>query len=188
MCRSTLLSHKPCANIPEDPVLRNSYFACYDCLRREVFRELEEKRQAEEAKHKAEETARLAAEKAEAERKKAEDVARIRSEADARARAEREEDRRREEERKREEERARKEGGAWVDAGGRKKKGRGGATPTRILASSVSKGKTDVGGGGAASVDPGGRAGKWGPAKKEGGMGGKPIGPKENERPTGWKK
>jgi len=160
--------------------------------------------QLAEAVKKAEEDRREAKRKADELAKRE----RVRKDAEAKAQRERDEDARKERDRKAEIERQRREGGAWesVDkSAGRRGKGRKGTTagggsgpgtptpvPTPIILLTREKGNLAGSPKGLkapsqasapdtalASVDLGGRAGRWGPAKKI---------VKENDRPGSWKK
>jgi hypothetical protein len=188
--------------------LRKSYFQCFDCLKNEARVEMMALAHAElklaEAAKKAEEDRREQKKKADELARKE----RIRKEAEAKAQRERDEDAKKERDRKTEIERQRREGGAWQDvdkSSGRKGKGRKGATggggigpgtPTPVHApkllltrekgTSTSSPKSlkvltqaPVAATAPVGVDPGGRAGRWGPGNKL---------VKENERPVGWKK
>ncbi|KAF2791188.1 hypothetical protein K505DRAFT_69271 [Melanomma pulvis-pyrius CBS 109.77] len=198
-CRPALLAHKTCEKVIEDLELRKSYFKCYDCLREEVRQEIR-------AANLAAEQAAAAVKRAQEDKKKVEELAReqarkdkIRKDAEERAQKERDEDAKRERDRKAEIERQRREGGLWVDASaGKKGKGRksGGAgggsgpgTPMAILTPKKGMGSPSptpkaptqalAAPQAPAGVDPGGRAGRWGPAKKV---------VKEGDRAVGWKK
>ncbi|KAF2709131.1 hypothetical protein K504DRAFT_381165 [Pleomassaria siparia CBS 279.74] len=202
-CREALFTREICTEVGLEATPRKSYFPCYDCIRAEVYQERDAEARAAAAAataaKNAQEDKRIADELArEMVRKE-----KLRKDAEARAQRERDEEAKKERDRKADIERQRREGGAWMEAStGRKGKGRkhngqsGGAlgpgpgSPTSMMAmkgagaaslakssGSPAKGltpNTNV----PAGVDPGGRAGRWGPPQKS----------QENAKPTGWKK
>ncbi|KAF2010123.1 hypothetical protein BU24DRAFT_71218 [Aaosphaeria arxii CBS 175.79] len=179
-----------CDECSQEDEPRKSYFKCYDCLKLEVE---QEKVDAVRLAAAVEEQKKKDTEKARQER--------IRREAEERAAREREEDARRERERRSEMERAKKDGGAWVEMGSQRRKGKKGFQPRGRITSLHAGGsepnspltiKTNAPGmsgitgafgalrsapptattmtglkeNGASGVDPGGRAGRWGPSNK----------------------
>lgn len=183
MCRAGILSNTVCR--PLDPPSENkadarkSYFACYECLCKEVRKEdqerLQRQMQMEQENKKMAEMQLKMDRIAEKQAKKD----RVRREYAQKARAEREREEQEQEKLKAEAERAKKEGGLWIDAGASRKRGRKGgggvgmaalrsAPPAPLGATAGWKmgefgrkeaeaPKTSTG------VDPGGRAGVWGP-------------------------
>ncbi|KAF2257659.1 hypothetical protein CC78DRAFT_573020 [Lojkania enalia] len=165
MCIPAKRSNIICESVEEEKTLRKSHFPCYDCIRLEWKKEQIAAMEAQAA--------------ADREREKAEEKAKqekVRREAEERAARERKEDARREQQRKLEAERARKEGGAWVSAPNKKSRGKKGygsgggghigspMTPkppnARPVAPTILQAAPK-------GVDPGGRAGHWGPTRSK---------------------
>lgn len=182
MCRPGYLTNTVCPDISEDPHPRPSHFPCYPCIKLEARAEIEAQALYEQAAiakaYEARE--RAVKEKQAAELRARED--RIRREARDKAAREREAEQRAKREKEEEERKLRKEGGAWIEsAGGKKPKGRRAgngsmsASPGAKMAPSPRNNKENGVGGGAGTermspkkgrgVDPGGRAGTWGPKK-----------------------
>ncbi|KAH7395264.1 hypothetical protein DE146DRAFT_615250 [Phaeosphaeria sp. MPI-PUGE-AT-0046c] len=125
MCRPGCLSNIVCIDIGTDETPRKSHFPCYQCIKNEARREIEDRLKAEFAEHQTAQKARNNAvrEKQVAEQKLKEE--RVRREAREKAMREREEEAKIKAEKEREDERVKKEGGAWVETGsGKKSKGR----------------------------------------------------------------
>lgn len=174
MCRDGFLSNTVCLNIGEDDTPRPSHFPCYPCIKAEARAETEaQARLEQDAIAKAYEAReRAVKEKLAAELRAKEE--RVRREARDKAAREREAEQRTKREKEEQERKARKEGGAWIESSGNKKpKGRN--MPTTSKAVTVPKNTKENSGVGGYSgekmspknsrVDPGGRAGTWGPKK-----------------------
>ncbi|KAF2108073.1 hypothetical protein BDV96DRAFT_653277 [Lophiotrema nucula] len=177
-CYPSLVSRSLCDDIPDpDPEHpRLSYFQCFECIKKDVAAEKRDKLKAAEEKM---EMARLAKEEAAKAAEKARQD-RIRRDAEARARREREADLERKRLKEIDDERVRREGNPWVNfsAGGKKAK-RGGRAPSS--GSGLGAGATGKMGMGmsvlkkenggmekkveSSGIDPGGRAGVWGPRR-----------------------
>ncbi|KAI0590179.1 Uup ATPase component of ABC transporter with duplicated ATPase domains [Pyrenophora tritici-repentis] len=189
MCRPGFLSNTVCPDIGEDDKLRPSHFPCYPCIKLEARAETEaQARLDEDAIAKAYEARERAVKEKQAAELRAKEE-RVRREARDKAAKEREAEQRAKREKEEQERKARKEGGTWVETSGNKKpKGRKSGsvvglslaapnTPTSIMVTAPKNTKENSGGAAAAGyggermspknsrVDPGGRAGTWGPKK-----------------------
>lgn len=176
MCRDGFLSNTVCLNIGEDDTPRLSHFPCYPCIKLEARAEIEaQARLEQDAIAKAYEAReRAVKEKLAAELRAKEE--RVRREARDKAAREREAEQRAKREKEEQERKIRKEGGAWIENSGSKKpKGRKSAVAapnTAVTVPKNTKENSGVGGYGGekmspknSRVDPGGRAGTWGPKK-----------------------
>lgn len=181
MCKPGFLTNTVCGDIGEDDNPRKSHFPCYPCIRSEARAEVEVSARLErEATDKANQAYEVAVCERQAAELRAKEE-RIRREAREKAAKERTEEARIKAVKEKEEERARQEGGRWIETAsvkkGRGKKGAGtgmlmpfSAPPimetinsrgkkeneSNIKSSPKQEGK---------SIDPGGRAGTWGPKK-----------------------
>ncbi|KAF1936334.1 hypothetical protein EJ02DRAFT_88293 [Clathrospora elynae] len=183
MCRSGFLSNTVCPDISEDNQPRPSHFPCYPCIKLEARTEVEaQARLEQDAIAKAYEARERAVKEKMAVELRAKEE-RVRRDAREKAAHEREIEQRAKREKEEEERKARKEGGAWIEtAGGKKTKGRksggsGGsmvimASPPAMQTATGPKNTKENGCGGermspkkGRGVDPGGRAGFWGPKK-----------------------
>ncbi|KAF2855890.1 hypothetical protein T440DRAFT_551209 [Plenodomus tracheiphilus IPT5] len=180
MCHSGVLSNAVCPDISDDPTPRKSHFPCYPCIKNEARAEAEasvkEKIDAEAKAVEAQQ--RAVKEKQNLEQRLKEE--RVRREAREKAAREREEEMRIKRFKEEENLKAKKDGGMWIESGsGKKGKGRksGGAgvrtplSPVSKMSGGGSRENKAPGGSGMdrspkkGDVDPGGRAGTWGPKK-----------------------
>ncbi|KAF1846502.1 uncharacterized protein K460DRAFT_377685 [Cucurbitaria berberidis CBS 394.84] len=176
MCRPGYLSNTVCPDISEDPSPRKSYFPCWSCIKAEARSDIEAQACLEqEAVAKACEAKEKAIKERQAVELKAKEE-RVRREAKEKAIKEREEELRIKREKEEEERKARKEGGLWIETGnGKKGKGRKsgskGSLTTPVSALPVLKtvaglkDRKENSPKKERSMDPGGRAGIWGPKK-----------------------
>ena len=189
MCRTGFLSNTVCPDISEDDKPRPSHFPCYPCIKLEARIEAEAQIRFEQHEFaKAYETRERAMREKQAAELRAKEE-RVRREARDRAAREREAEQRMKREKEEAERRAKKEGGAWIETSvGKKPKskrsggGSGSASTPAIPLNSLSilkmatapKNINEIGGGVGGGermspkkdcVDPGGRAGTWGPKK-----------------------
>ncbi|KAI8942910.1 hypothetical protein NX059_000949 [Plenodomus lindquistii] len=179
MCHSGVLSNTVCAGITEDPTPRKSHFPCYSCIKNEARREVEEgeKERRERESEAVEAHQRALKEKRDHEQRLKEE--RVRREAREKAAREREEESRIKQFKEEQERKAKKDGGLWIET----KKGKGkksggnnvGGNPLSPVGKIVGRENRAMGGAGVGAgaadkspkkgVDPGGRAGTWGPKK-----------------------
>jgi hypothetical protein len=189
MCRPGFLSNTVCPDISEDDKPRPSHFPCYPCIKLEARAETEAQVRLEQHEFaKAYEARERAVREKQAAELRAKEE-RVRREARDKAAREREAEQRAKREKEEAERKARKEGGAWIETSvGKKPKGKrsgGGSGPTNTPATPLNplstikmaaapKNIKEVGGGAGGGermspkkgrVDPGGRAGTWGPKK-----------------------
>jgi hypothetical protein len=189
MCRAGFLSNTVCPDISEDDSPRPSHFPCYSCIKLEARAETEAQVRFEQHEFaKAYEARERAVREKQAAELRAKEE-RVRREARDKAAREREAEQRVKREKEEAERRAKKEGGTWIEtSGGKKPKGKrsgGGSGPASTPATPLNPLSTlkmaavpkniketagNAGGGERMSpkkgrVDPGGRAGTWGPKK-----------------------
>lgn len=189
MCRTGFLSNTVCPDISEDDKPRPSHFPCYPCIKLEARAETEAQVRLEQHEFaKAYEARERAVREKQAAELRAKEE-RVRREARDKAAREREAEQRVKREKEEAERRAKKEGGEWIEtlvAKKPKSKRSGGdsgatsisATPLNPLSTlkmaavpkNIKEIGTGAGGGERMSpkkgrVDPGGRAGTWGPKK-----------------------
>lgn len=185
MCRPGYLSNTVCCDVAEDPNLRPSHFPCWTCIKAEAHADVLAAARAEqdaiakarEARERAVDARMQALKEKRATELRAKEE-RIRGEGNDRATKDREEESRIGEE---EECRTNREEGLWIETGrGKKAKGRksggnsGLTTPVSaqplMKPSHTTKDKAENSGERTTPkkdrvVDPGGRAGIWGPKK-----------------------
>jgi hypothetical protein len=189
MCRLGFLSNTVCPDISEDDKPRPSHFPCYPCIKLEARAETEAQVRFEQHEFaKAYEARERAVREKQAAELRAKEE-RVRREARDKAAREREAEQRVKRDKEEAERRAKKEGGAWIETSvGKKPKGKKSgsgsgpsnapATPLNPLSTvkmaAVPRNIKDISAsaGGAEKrspkkgrVDPGGRAGTWGPKK-----------------------
>ncbi|KAH6882645.1 hypothetical protein BKA58DRAFT_22632 [Alternaria rosae] len=195
MCRPGFLSNSVCPDISDDDKSRPSHFPCYPCIKLEARTETEAQVRFEQHEFaKAYEARERAVRGKQAAELRAKEE-RVRREARDKAAREREAEQRAKREKEEAERKAKKEGGAWIETSvGKKPKGKrngGGSgsgsgsgsanapvTPLSTLSTTkmaaAPKNIKELGGSAGGGermspkkgrVDPGGRAGTWGPKK-----------------------
>ncbi|KAI4669202.1 uncharacterized protein J4E79_001245 [Alternaria viburni] len=189
MCRPGFLSNNVCPDISDDDKPRPSHFPCYPCIKLEARAETEAQVRFEQHEFaKAYEARERAVREKQAAELRAKEE-RVRREARDKAAREREAEQRAKREKEEAERKAKKEGGAWIETSvGKKPKGKrngGGSGPANapvtplntvstIKMAAAPKNIKELNGGAGGGermspkkgrVDPGGRAGTWGPKK-----------------------